>query len=673
MKYIGKQKTVYMAQSNPPQFQSSSGKGQSINPAASGIAMIDTQTIQRIPAQQPVLPAPAPENKTGLPDNLKTGVENLSGYSMDDVQVHYNSAKPAQLQALACTQGTNIHVAPGQERHLPHEAWHVVQQKQGRVKPTLQMMGKTINHDAVLEKEAEEMSSKALVHPKGNSAITSYSPQGEPIVQRVIIGLEKYQESKMIPENWASAYNNGIEEKKSIDEAKKTIASAIKNSSFISQTNFSLDLQDLLRTELIENNSRIKEEYFKSFYINFYDKQGNAMKIHWPKPSAVKLPKSFFEEKQSLDNFINEGLNQIFQQENRTERAEKSFSSSLNQRILRNFMTPEEEADKAVSIPSQYKAKVVKQMPLKNNKFTNSNIIKRKLKNKTIRNKILKASAKAVEIPKENKSEITELIEKGTVDLKNIKMDSKQIMEALHAHTNPDFKHLKDLSVGSGGEQFTSIAPKGLLVRGLGTYEEEIEWFRKKINEWEAKPEDIFRALQLHDSDELQKLIKGENKNQDLKHLLSFHVLQVEEIFRGKQFGIGQAAYSRLGFHGELAFTQYMQDMPMYESQATTNVTKTKDWLNPYNEELWKRQEKSTFDGIVKLANVEIPPEAIYDEKVLKYFQQLEEEDEEDEEPSEALVNASYELMKSPTPYINKPPEPILYDVVLDEDDSMKD
>ena len=27
-------------------------------------------------------------NRTGLPDNLKAGVENLSGYSMDDVRVH---------------------------------------------------------------------------------------------------------------------------------------------------------------------------------------------------------------------------------------------------------------------------------------------------------------------------------------------------------------------------------------------------------------------------------------------------------------------------------------------------------------------------------------------------------------------------------------------------------
>jgi len=81
----------------------------------------------------------APENKTGLPDQLKTGVESLSGYSMNDVHVHYNSSKPAQLQAFAYTQGTEIHVAPGQERHLPHEARHVLQQKQERVKPTAQM------------------------------------------------------------------------------------------------------------------------------------------------------------------------------------------------------------------------------------------------------------------------------------------------------------------------------------------------------------------------------------------------------------------------------------------------------------------------------------------------------------------------------------------------------
>ncbi|WP_378179140.1 DUF4157 domain-containing protein [Aquimarina sp. SS2-1] len=102
------------------------------------------------------------KNKTGLPDNLKSGIENLSGYSMDDVKVHYNSSKPAQLQAHAYAQGTDIHLAPGQEKHLPHEAWHVVQQKQGRVKPTRQLKSKVnINDDAGLEKEADVMGKKA--------------------------------------------------------------------------------------------------------------------------------------------------------------------------------------------------------------------------------------------------------------------------------------------------------------------------------------------------------------------------------------------------------------------------------------------------------------------------------------------------------------------------------
>lgn len=101
-------------------------------------------------------------NNTGLPDNLKTGIENLSGYSMDDVHVHYSSDKPAQLNALAYAQGTDIHIASGQEKHLPHEAWHIVQQKQGRVKSTIQQQGVNVNNDERLENEADEMGYKSL-------------------------------------------------------------------------------------------------------------------------------------------------------------------------------------------------------------------------------------------------------------------------------------------------------------------------------------------------------------------------------------------------------------------------------------------------------------------------------------------------------------------------------
>lgn len=102
------------------------------------------------------------ENKTGLPDGLKSGMESISGFSLDDVKVYRNSDKPAQLQAYAYAQGTNIHLGPGQEKHLPHELGHVVQQKQGRVEPTVQMKGQVaINDSKQLEKEADTMGAKA--------------------------------------------------------------------------------------------------------------------------------------------------------------------------------------------------------------------------------------------------------------------------------------------------------------------------------------------------------------------------------------------------------------------------------------------------------------------------------------------------------------------------------
>lgn len=117
---------------------------------------IQDQVNARMPIQQK-------KNNTGLPDQLKSGIENLSGIAMDDVKVHYNSPKPAQLQAHAYAQGSNIHIAPGQEKHLPHEAWHVVQQKQGRVKPTKQLKAKVnINDEKSLEREADVMGAKAL-------------------------------------------------------------------------------------------------------------------------------------------------------------------------------------------------------------------------------------------------------------------------------------------------------------------------------------------------------------------------------------------------------------------------------------------------------------------------------------------------------------------------------
>jgi hypothetical protein len=117
------------------------------------------------PLQRETEAATAP-NKTGLPDNLKSGIESLSGMDISDVRVHYNSPKPSQLNAHAYAQGSDIHLGSGQEKHLPHETWHTIQQRQGRVQPTMELGGEKINDDAGLEREADVMGEKALQYKK---------------------------------------------------------------------------------------------------------------------------------------------------------------------------------------------------------------------------------------------------------------------------------------------------------------------------------------------------------------------------------------------------------------------------------------------------------------------------------------------------------------------------
>ncbi len=125
-------------------------------------------------------------NRTGMPDQLKAGIESLSEMDLSDVRVHANSDKPAEVNALAYTQGNDIHLAPGQEKHLPHEAWHAVQQKQGRVKPTMQDLGVIINDDKELEQEADMLSAKAMqMRSTKRSAIEFPVQPPAPIIQGV--------------------------------------------------------------------------------------------------------------------------------------------------------------------------------------------------------------------------------------------------------------------------------------------------------------------------------------------------------------------------------------------------------------------------------------------------------------------------------------------------------
>jgi hypothetical protein len=152
-------------------------------------------------------------NNTGLPGNLKAGIESLSGLSMNHVKVHYNSSMPAQINALAYAQGGDIHLAPGQERHLPHEAWHVVQQAQGRVKPTMQMAGGVaVNDDRGLEREADAMGASAMRnHVPGGCVVTVLETNqagAGPVMQKLQAGT-----LNMVGEEHPESDSRRLEEK----------------------------------------------------------------------------------------------------------------------------------------------------------------------------------------------------------------------------------------------------------------------------------------------------------------------------------------------------------------------------------------------------------------------------------------------------------------------------
>ncbi|MDW3223396.1 MAG: DUF4157 domain-containing protein [Paracoccaceae bacterium] len=117
----------------------------------------------------------ASDRSSDLPKGLQHGIHQLSGHSVADVRVHRNSPDPARMGAMAYAQGRDIHLGPGQEQHLPHEAWHVVQQSQGRVRPTTQLRAQAINDDTALEQEADQMGARAA--RLGSRAHSGETPQ----------------------------------------------------------------------------------------------------------------------------------------------------------------------------------------------------------------------------------------------------------------------------------------------------------------------------------------------------------------------------------------------------------------------------------------------------------------------------------------------------------------
>ncbi|EAY28052.1 eCIS core domain-containing protein [Microscilla marina] len=157
---------IQTKQKGQPPIQAKGFDGKPLQP-------IPTKQASQSPIQVKQQPIQRKSNPHGLPHQLQSNMENMGGVDLSDVKVHKNSDKPVQLNAHAYAQGSDIHLAPGQDKHLPHEAWHVVQQKQGRVQATTQMKnsnGKVgVNDNPALEREADVMGEKARQGTQGTT------------------------------------------------------------------------------------------------------------------------------------------------------------------------------------------------------------------------------------------------------------------------------------------------------------------------------------------------------------------------------------------------------------------------------------------------------------------------------------------------------------------------
>ncbi len=149
------------------------------------------------------LPEQPEASGPSMPDRVRVKMERALGADFSKVKIHANSPQAAKLDARAYTQGNDIHFSArayrpftrsGQEL-LAHELAHVVQQRQGNVKPSIEVNHRPINDDPALETEADSIgrsvstgqfnirSALPRAHSLGSAGITG--PQSQPVIQRV--------------------------------------------------------------------------------------------------------------------------------------------------------------------------------------------------------------------------------------------------------------------------------------------------------------------------------------------------------------------------------------------------------------------------------------------------------------------------------------------------------
>ncbi len=131
------------------------------SPQTMHLRAIGNMTAQRMPADGMDQASPT----TDVRAMGNEAIQERDIYDFSDVRVHKESVSAVKLGALAYTQGDDIHFAPGQYKPhtnegkmiINHELGHVIQQRQGFVRPTRTIHGTPVNDNHILESEAARL------------------------------------------------------------------------------------------------------------------------------------------------------------------------------------------------------------------------------------------------------------------------------------------------------------------------------------------------------------------------------------------------------------------------------------------------------------------------------------------------------------------------------------
>lgn len=156
-------KTVSRANANQPFFQKKSEREPFFKPEGSENSFF-SQEASFFPPALTFNSKPIQKKEDDFSEELQMKANSTFGEDFSNISIHKNSSKAKDLGALAFTQGENIHFSPGEfnpqsqkgQELIGHEVAHVQQQRQNRVKPTIQTKNGNLSDSPLLENEADE-------------------------------------------------------------------------------------------------------------------------------------------------------------------------------------------------------------------------------------------------------------------------------------------------------------------------------------------------------------------------------------------------------------------------------------------------------------------------------------------------------------------------------------